>query len=550
MSLRSSKSILLAGTAGLVLALPLTTGAAAGADCAALAKLARPDLVISRAEAVPAGTLPAEVPSRAALTGAARASSAMPAHCVVDAMIAPRVGVDGKSYGIGIQIRLPDTWNGKFLFQGGGGMDGVINEAIGPTPFAGATAKPALNRGYAVVSTDSGHQGRNSSDAGFAVDQQARLDYAYAAIGPATREARALIAAHYGAAPKTSYFMGCSNGGRSAMMAAARFPTLFDGIVAGNPGFRLSRAAIAQAWDVAAFNKAAPRDGTGQPILAQALTPADLALVKDGVLAACDAADGLKDGMIAAMAGCRFDPAVLQCAGGKTETCLSAAQVTALKTVFGGAHDGAGRPIYASWPYDTGIATPDWRGWKLGTSTTCTPNARNATLGVDSLSKYFVTPPDPTLTQEKVDFDTITQRTAQTASLNDATDTFLSSFAARGGKLIVVHGNSDPVFSADDLTAWWRTLETDMGGAATLAGTARLFMVPGMTHCGGGLGLDDIDPLTALETWVEAGRAPDRLLARGNKAFPGRTRPLCPFPQEAHYSGAGDPESETSFVCR
>lgn len=539
-------SWLLTGVAGIALATPAV---AAGTACANLAALARPDLKIIRAVEMPAGTLPQDNPSRAALTGAARASAALPAHCVVDAMIAPRVGVDGASYATGIQLRLPELWNGKLLFQGGGGVDGVINEAIGPTPFAGSTAKPALNRGYAVVTTDSGHQGKNSSDATFGVDQQARVDHAYAAIGTTMREARDLVTARYGEPAKRAYYLGCSNGGRTALMAAQRFSTLFDGIVAGNPGFRLSRAAIAQAWDVAALNAAAPKDADGKPILAQALTPGDMNLVKDAVLAACDAKDGLKDGMISAPSACSFDPVVLQCAGAKTDTCLSSTQIKALKTVFDGARTSKGEKIYASWPYDTGIATPEWRGWKLGTSTTAVPNARNATLGVDSLSKYFVTPPDPMLTQEKVDFDTIVGRTAQTAAINDAIATQLSTYAAHGGKLVVVHGNSDPVFSPDDLTGWWQELAADNGGAAHLADTARLYMVPGMTHCGGGLGLDDIDPLTALEAWVETGTAPDRLVAKG-KAFPGRTRPLCPYPQEAHYRGAGDPESEASFECR
>jgi feruloyl esterase len=516
-------------------------------NCAELAGLTRPDLRITRAEPIPAGSLPADNPARAALTGAARARAAMPAHCLVEGMIDRRIGLDGKPTGIGFQLRLPDDWNGRFLFQGGGGMDGVVNDAVGAIPLAGATAPPALNRGYAVVSTDSGHQGRDSNDASFGVDQQARLDYAYSAIGAVTHTARDLIAARYGRGPARSYFMGCSNGGRAALVAAQRFPQEFDGIVAGNPGFRLSRAAIAQAWDVQAFTAAAPRDSEGRPILADALTQADLDLLARAILRACDAADGLVDGSVDAMSACRFDPAALRCAGDKTDSCLYDTQVSALARVFGGARDQSGHSLYAGWPWDPGIAAPGWRAWKLGTSRTAVANARNATLTPGSLGLYFMTPPVAGMDLLAFDFERDPARTAQTAAINDAVSTFYSSFVAHGGRMIVVQGNADPVFSADDLRAYWRELAHDNGGDPALATWARLFIVPGMNHCGGGPALDDLDPLAAIEAWVERGAAPDRLLARG-AAFPGRSRPICPFPLEAHYRG-GTPNEADSFTC-
>ena len=518
--------------------------------CSDLAALARPGLRILRAEPVPEGTLPAENPGRAALTGAARARAAMPAHCVVEGAINPRTGVGGQSFATGFELRLPAGWNGRLLFQGGGGMDGVLNEAVGAIPVSGATAPPALNRGYAVVSTDSGHRGRDPSDSSFAVDQQARIDHAYAAIGEVSREARAVVSARYGRGPERAYYMGCSNGGRTAMMAAQRFPTEFDGIVAGNPGFRLSRAAVAQAWDVAAFTRAAPPDAEGKPILAAALSEGDLRLVADAVLRRCDAADGLADGSVDAMVSCRFDPAALRCPEGKAENCLGAPQVEVLERVFNGARDGQGRALYAGWPWDAGIAAPGWRAWKLGTSrAAAAPNARNATLTPASLGLYFMTPPVASLDLLSVDFDRIAEQTAQTAAINDATATMLSSFAARGGRLLVYHGNSDPVFSAEDLRGYWRELARDNGGPEALAGWARLFVAPGMTHCGGGPALDDFDPLAAIEAWVERGTAPERLVARG-AAFPGRSRPLCPFPLEARYNGSGDTQSAESFACR
>ncbi|MET7242388.1 tannase/feruloyl esterase family alpha/beta hydrolase [Methylobacterium sp. EM32] len=515
--------------------------------CGDLAQLARPDLRITRAEALPAGTLPADNPGRAALTGAARAKAALPAHCLVEGTIDPRTGAGGVAYGIGFQLRLPDAWNGRFLFQGGGGLDGVIGEALGAIPVSGATAAPGLLRGYAVASTDSGHRGRDNADASFGLDQQARIDFAYRAVGEVAREARALIASRYGRPPAHAYFMGCSNGGRSALMAATRFPTAFDGIVAGAPAFRLTRAALGQIWDMQAFLAAAPKDQEGRPILAEAFSEADLALVAQSVLKACDAADGLADGAVEAVSSCRFDPASLACPGDKNATCLGERQVEALRRAFRGAEDGKGQPVYASWPWDPGLAAPGWRAWKLGTSKTATPNARNATLGPAAIANYFLTPPDPGFDALRFDFDRDPPRTAETAALNDPTGTFLSTFTARGGRLLVYQGVADPVFSARDLVAHWQELARSNGGAA-FSETARLFLVPGMTHCGGGPALDDFDPLTAIEAWVERGEAPDRLLARGT-AFPGRTRPLCPYPQEARYQG-GEAERAESFACQ
>ena len=526
--------------------------AEAARPCADLQGLSGPNLRIARAEDVPAGQLPAENPGRAALTGAARSRAVLPAQCLVEGTVAPRPGVGGATTGIGFQLRLPNPWNGRLLVQGGGGVDGVVNDALGAIPVSGATALPALNRGYAVLSTDSGHQGRDSSDSSFATDQQARLDHAYAAIGPATNAARAITAAHYGRTPAHSYYMGCSNGGRTAMMAAQRFPLLFDGVVAGDPGFRLSRAAIAQAWDVAAFLRAAPAGPDQRPVLAEALTPEDLRLVTDAVLARCDALDGLKDGLVDAPSGCRFDPAVLRCttgATGATGGCLPDAKLAALQQVFAGAHDTAGRPLYSTWPWDAGISAPGWRAWKLGTSRTGDSNARNATLTPGSLGTYFMTPPRPDLRLADVDFDTIAAQTAQTAALNDATGTWLNSFSGHGGKLLAFQGNSDPVFSADDLIAYWRALAGDNGGPAALGRWARLFTVPGMNHCGGGPALDDFDPLGAIEAWVEHDQPPDTLPARG-AAFPGRERPLCPYPLEPHYDGTGDPQKPGSFRCQ
>jgi feruloyl esterase len=271
-------------------------------------------------------------------------------------------------------------------------------------------------------------------------------------------------------------------------------------------------------------------------------------LVANGILSACDAADGLADGIVEAARACRFAPAALRCNGDKTDQCLSAPQVTALERIFGGARDSQGRQVYASWPWDPGIAAPGWRVWKLGTSQTGQPNSLNATLAASSLGYFFLTPPRPNLDLLAFDFDRDTAATAETAAINDATGTLLSTFAARNARLLVFHGNADPVFSAHDITAYWEQLARDNGGHQALGGTARLFMVPGMTHCGGGPAMENFDPLAAIEAWVERNEAPQTLLARG-PSFPGRTRPLCPYPLEARYVG-GDPNAASSFACR
>jgi pimeloyl-ACP methyl ester carboxylesterase len=525
---------------------PAAHAATGDAACQALLQAGAPNLVIQKVEYIKASK--AGTDAQAALTGASGAGATLPAHCMVQGMIEPRTGADGKPYGVGFELRLPDDWQNRLLFQGGGGLDGFLAQAIGSVPVHSSTATPALARGYAVVSMDGGHRGRD--DASFAHDQQARLDYAYQAIGKVTTQAKRLVAQYYSVAPKHTYFMGCSNGGREAMLAAQRYPLEFDGVVAANAGFHLSRAAIGEAWDTQAFMKVAPKDTQGRPVLAQAFTPADLKLVSDGVLNACDALDGIKDGLINNYTACHFDPKVLQCKAGKNASCLTSAQVDALHKIFGGAKNSRGDALYSSWPYDAGIDTMGWRDWKLGDSTDATkPNARNVVLGGPSLGEFYTTPPKPGLSPLSFDFDRDVAAMAQTGALNDATSTYLNTFEARGGKLLIVHGLSDPVFSADDIMHWYDQvrLDTNAGDAAKQSQWSRLFMVPGMTHCGGGSSLDDFDPLAAIEVWVEKGEAPASILARG-KAFPGKEQPLCPYPQTAQYKG-GDPDSLKSYAC-
>ncbi len=463
----------LAWAAAAIFLAPHPAQAAPGqAACEALATLASARLTIATAVLKPSG------PADAALPGGPPASSQagpiFPEHCLVRGTLLPRKGVGGRMYGMGFELRMPTTWNGRFLFQGGGGLDGFVGPAYGAVTPQGSTAAPALARGFAVVSTNSGHQG---FDASFAFDQQARLDFASNDLDKVTLEAKALIAAYYGRGPEHSYFMGCSNGGREAMMTAQRFPLYFDGIIAGDPGFNLSHAAIGEAWDTAQFLKIAPKDASGHPILSRAFTEADLKLVADAVLARCDDLDGLKDGMINNVRACHFDPAELRCKTKSSTSCLSGPQVMALRAIFAGARDSHGRQLYAGWPYDAGIASPGWRQWKLGTSPTAQPNAANATLGANALALYFMTPPDPSLDVSRFDFDRDPARIEETSAINDATGVMMSSFSGHGGKLLVFEGVSDPVFSANDIMAWYdrvRAADPDVSA------WGRLFLVPGM----------------------------------------------------------------------
>ena len=509
----------------------------AGDRCAALKAFAWPHLQVEEARLVAAG------PAAAAPGGPPAGDVQLPEHCLFRAVISPRTSAAGQRLGVGFELRLPVAWNGRFLFEGGGGLDGVLNPAVGG--LGGRAHPPALAQGFAVVTTDGGHRGASLMDARFSFDQQARIDYAYGALEKSTWAAKALIQTFYGREPERSYFIGCSNGGRQALIAAERMPLEFDGIVAGDPSFRLAWTNVDQVWNEIALARGAPRGPDGKPIVSRALSQADLSLVGDEVLRLCDGQDGLKDGMINDFRACRFDPASLTCRGAKTDRCLTALEVRTLKALMGGPHDSRGQPLYAAFPYDSGIGGTAFRQMHFGSSPTGALNAADATLGFDSLRYYSMTPPDPGFDPMRFDFDRDTARVRETSKLNDADAAFLTTFAHRG-KLLLYHGLSDQGLSPLDTVAWYDRLAPETGGATQ--DWARLYLVPGMTHCAGGKATDEFDVLTAIQAWVEGGQAPDRIVARG-KAFPGVTRPLCPYPKVARYEG-GDPASEKSFVCK
>ncbi len=542
---RAALGILLAGVAVTGAAPQPASGDGASAlgparlqnRCATLAEaIARPGMVIGRTELVPEG--PAPAPPGAPAGAAAN----LPAHCLVKGVISPRIGHGGRDFGIGFELRLPLAWGGRFLFQGGAGLDGQVQPAIGS--IANSDGLPALARGFAVVSTDSGHSGP-IVDASFGLDQQARTDYAYNALDKVTAEAKRIIAAFYGADPRYSYFLGCSNGGRQAMMASQRLPLEFDGIVAGDPAMSFSRIALGEVWNLHVVARIAPKDEQGRPIYAKAFSDGDLQLVRNAVLKQCDARDGLADGLINDWQSCDFDPAELTCKGDKADSCLSKGQVEVLHDLFQGPKDGQGNHIYGPFTYDTGIASSAWRGMRLGTSLNGEPNSADATLGLGQFRFYQLTPAEPAFDPLlPFDNDEMLARIRYTGGIGDADSPLLSTFALKS-KLIVYNGMSDQGMATAMMVDWYNRMLAATGEPGRQA--VRLFTIPGMLHCGGGEATDRFEMLDAITNWVEKGEAPSRIVATG-KAMPGISRPLCPYPLVARYKG-GDPKIADSFEC-
>lgn len=536
---RSRRFVLATGLALSVHAVAIPTlspslaqvGPGASERCASLTRLARADLVFQSAELVEAGPAPNA------------SDTILPAHCLVKATIDPRTGVGGREFGIGFELRLPLDWSGRFMFQGGAGLDGIVSPAIGMVP--NSAGSPALMRGFAVVSTDAGHKG-SPVDASFALDQQARIDYAYNGLAQVTREAKALLAAFYGTPATKSYFIGCSNGGRQALMASQRLPREFDGIVAGDPAMSFSRLALGEVWNMQVIARIAPRDEAGRPIFAKAFSQSDLALVRQTVLDQCDGLDGLKDGMINDWQRCGFRPTELTCTPGKTNQCLTSGQVGVLEELMAGPRNAAGEHLYGPFTYDTGIASPAWRNMRLGTSETGQPNSADSILGLGQFRNLQLTPPDAAWNPlAPYDIEDLLGRIRYQGGIGDADSPFLSTFA-QSGKMIVYNGMSDQGMSTPHIVRWYEDMIAATGEPGREA--VRFFGVPGMLHCGGGEATDKFEMLDAIVDWVEKGRAPDRIVAAG-ETFPGVSRPLCPYPLVARYEG-GDPNSASSFSCR
>lgn len=490
-------------------------------------------------------------------------------HCLVKGEMFRRTStVDGNSYAIMFEMRLPTAWNGRFLHQGNGGIDGSVVTAVGG--FGGGPLTNALHQGFAVLSSDAGHPGNLGPN--FGIDPQARLDYGYQAVAKLTPMAKSVINAAYSKGPDRSYFAGCSNGGRHAMIAATRYANDYDGILAGAPGYNLPKAAIANIAGGQLYNSVASNPGSTPANLQSGFTNAERATVGAAVLAKCDALDGASDGSVQDVGACQaafsLERDVPTCSGARDGSCLTTAQKSAIGKIFAGPTTSDGKTIYASFPYDPGIAGTGIPFWEF-----------TAPLALDSgaVGLIFKVPPESAtgfngpaftlganldLLVQQINATNATYTESAMSFMTPPEPTDMTTLRNRGGKIMVYHGVSDPIFSVHDSQAWYDGLAARHGILTDRF--ARLFRVPGMGHCSGGPATDQFDALSALVAWVEQGNAPDQIVASARGAGnPGgangdlpaawsatRTRPLCPYPKVARYNGSGDIESASSFSCR
>jgi hypothetical protein len=523
------------------------------AACEALAgSFATPGLVITAASRVAADALKV-------------GGQPVGAHCLVSGKLNERTSpVDAQTYAIRFEMRLPERWSGRYLYQANGGLDGNVVPAQGG--FGGGPLTNALQQGFAVISSDAGHQA--SQHPFFGLDPQARLDYGYQAVGKLTPLAKGLIRAAYGRGPDRSYFAGCSNGGRHAFVAMSRYASEYDGFLAGAPGWQLPKAAVANMWGAQRYLTVAsnPADIT------TAFTQPERQLLSRSVLARCDALDGAADGIVADSRACQaafsIERDVPSCSGARDGSCLTPAQKAVVSGIFKGATTSDGKAFYSSFPWDAGHGTAGVAFWEFTASMNLDPGAVGFVMG---------TPPEKregfnaqAFTRGASIDDLVKRITATAGPYAESGMGFMSppnpgdlgAVQARGGKVLVYHGVSDAIFSSDDTLAWLAAARARHG--ASTDSLVRYFPVPGMGHCSGGPSTDQVDFLSPLVAWVEQGRAPDRITAGargpGNAGganadlpagwSPTRTRPLCPAPLVARYKGSGSLEEATSFECK
>ena len=489
----------------------------------------------------------------------------IPAHCRLTGRMFERTStVDGQTYAIGFEMRLPNDWNGRFFYQANGGTDGSVATANGT--FGGGATTSALAQGFAVVSSDAGHSGAQNPT--FGIDPQARLDYGYQAVGKLTPMAKSVIQTAYGKAPERSYIGGCSNGGRHTLVAASRYADQYDGFLAGDPGWRLPLAATANIAGYQTYRTLA----TSPADASTGFTAAERLLVSNAVLAKCDALDGVSDGLVQDTKACQaafdLDRDVPTCPGARDGTCLSAQQKTGIAKLFSGATTSTGTKIYSTWPYDNGLATNGWSFWKFTVPSILDSGAVGFIWQVPPADPATFNGPTFAATSDIDDLYAKIQATNATYTENSLSfmtppnPSDLSTLKNRGAKLMIYHGTADPIFSSDDSVAYIDALRAANGGDAS--NFARLFLIPGMNHCSGGPSTDQFDMLTPLVNWVEKGQAPDSVVASARGAsspggsnadvpaswLPTRARPLCSYPKVARYNGSGSPELATSFTCQ
>ncbi|MBY0496887.1 MAG: tannase/feruloyl esterase family alpha/beta hydrolase [Cyanobacteria bacterium] len=509
-------ALMIAGQAaiGLPAGAPARVGqpASSPAECASLKALQLPDIRITEAVAVPANQ-PAPVPP----SPLAPAPTITVPYCKVN-------GTVGRE--IRFTLLLPDQWNRKFMMGGGGGfVEGIDNQSI-----------TSVNLGYATAGTDTGHQGRGV-EAMWALDNiERQLNFGHVAIHRVAEASKAIIRARYTAAPSRSYFNGCSNGGRQALMEAQRYPDDFDGIVAGAPAYDFTGLAAQFIQDIqAAF--------PDKESLSKPLFPNDtLKSIETQIVAKCDAIDGVTDGLMEDPRSCTIDVPAL--------TGLSDPQKKALATIYGEKKLPDGTVIYSAQPVGgEGDAALGWPLWINGVTPMLQLAYRVPSLRFGfgtQFMKFFVFN-NPEWDYLKYDFANYRRDSRLAGSMLNATDTNLDAFKKRGGKLVLYHGWSDAALSALATTKYYDEVKARDASAAEFT---RLFMLPGVAHCGGGAGPDRVDWYSVIDNWVDKGAAPERIvatkLAAGKVA---RSRPLCAYPAKAVYKGTGSIDDEASFTC-
>jgi len=489
--------------------------ASSAAPCESLVGLKVPNTTITSAESIAAGALSVLAANgRGAATPQAMPN--LPALCRVMATLKPSADSDIK-----IEVWLPAAnWNGKFMAVGNGGFSGAIN----PGPM-----RQPLMRGYAVAATDTGHES-GGADASWAMGHpEKQIDFGYRAVHEMTVTAKAIVKAFYESAPRYSYWNGCSSGGKQGLKEAQRFPEDYDGIIAGAPANNwvhlvTSFLAVAQAVRV-------------DP--ASAIPQTMYPLINSAVMTQCDLLDGVKDGVLEDPRQCRFDATVLQCTGAPGDNCLTARQVAALKTVYAPVKN----PITSQELYP-GLPVGSELGWADLPQPFAIGESHYKFIVFENPSWDFRT---LNLGRDVPRAEAIDARVGQFTAM----DPDLSAFKKRGGKLLQYHGWNDQQISAQNSVNYRDTVMARMGGVSETDDFYRLFMVPGMLHCQGGSGTDRFDAISTLEQWVERGAAPARIEASHmTNGTVDRTRPLCPYPQVAMYSGSGSTDATENFSCR
>jgi feruloyl esterase len=480
---------------------PAVLGAA---TCESVASIELRHAAITLAAPVEAGAFPAP-PGRGPNAGAV--FKTLPAFCRVAATLKPSSDSEIK-----IEVWMPSAgWNGKLQSVGNGAWAGTISYPAMAT---------ALAAGYAAASTDTGHTGNNAD---FIPDHPEKVvDFAYRAVHEMTAASKAIVAAYYGDGPQYSYWNGCSTGGRQAMAEAQRYPADYDGIVAGAPANYTTKLQGSQVWTSAMTHK----NEAGY------IPPAKYVAVHKAALDQCDALDGVKDGVIEDPTRCKFDPKVIECKGEDGPACLTAPQVE------------LARRIYAGPGFFPGLEPGSEMGW----STLSGPKPMDLAVEV---YKYLVFQ-DPKWDYLTFNPEADVARADKTVSgAMNSVDPNLKPLFAHGGKLLQYHGWADPGIAPESSVNYYKSVLEAMGGKAKVNDGYRLFMVPGMGHCGGGDGTSTFDMVSALDQWVVQGKAPDKIVA--SKVVNGaavRTRPLCPYPQVATYKGSGSSDDAANFTCK